>query len=69
MNNLELQKLVGIGVSVIGLLAAGKAFTAQADTVERKGLNLLTVALLIGAGVTLVVRIEDSANDIRGLLG
>lgn len=64
----NLNKVIALSMAAVGVYTAFNAFSGQYDRVERQGLTLTGVALLVGLGAVLVLRFDDAASKANRLL-
>ena len=64
----EIQRIVGVGLGIAGVIGAAHVFSGRLKTVERQGLGVVSGLLLVLAAATLLTRFENSVEDARRLL-
>jgi hypothetical protein len=62
------NKAIAFGMAAVGVYTAFNAFGSQFNKVERQGVTLAGVALLLGLGAVLVMRFDDAATKANRLL-
>lgn len=66
--NKDFQSIIALVIGVAGIATAASSFSAQLNTVEKKGLTFGGGLALLGLGIVLYNRIEDTAGQARRLL-
>jgi hypothetical protein len=64
----DLARWIGLGVGIVGVVAAASSFSSKLNKVERTGLTLTGCAALVLAGYVLLNRIEDTAEQAARLV-
>ncbi len=64
----ELQKIIGLGIGIVGVITAANSLSSQVKSAERKGVDLVGGIMLFVAGATLFVKVEDVWEDAQSLM-
>jgi hypothetical protein len=65
----DLRKFIGFGLAVGGLLVAIKSFDNKFVAIEHQGLTFGSGLAILGLGLTVVARFEDTESKARALFG